>query len=244
VRRATVSVALGCLKIELVASEPSLNSASHPKVSHKRLLGILRQGLATEFPNPKRIGCPGNALLQGIAQKKVSLIEAEPWLEHLGSCSPCYEEFREFRRQWMRQRRPVQARVAVAAILLFTVAGWLWIRTRTSLPMVDTAMLDLRDRSPVRGIETEPALPPLVIPGSVKHLVLDLPIGSREGSYDVALLSEAGDEVVRTAGVAQLENHSVILRAEIDLERVRRGAYFLGIRQHDLKWTLVPARVV
>ena len=117
------------------------------------------------------------------------------------------------------------------------------MRTRTSLPMVDTAMLDLRDRSPVRGIETETALPPLVIPRSVKHLVLDLPIGSREGNYDVALLNAAGDEVVRTGGLAQLENHSVILRVEIDLERVRRGPYFLGIRQRDLEWTLVPARV-
>jgi hypothetical protein len=196
-----------------------------------------------EFPNPERIGCPGNALLQGIAQKKVSLTEAEPWLEHLGSCSPCYQEFREFRRQWVRQRRRVEARVAGALILLLAVAGWMWIRTRTSLPMVDTAMLDLRDRSPVRGIETEPALPPLVIPRSVKHLVLDLPIGSREGNYDVALLNDAGDEVVRAAGIAQLENHSVILRVEVDLGRVRRGPYFLGIRQRGLEWTLVPARV-
>jgi hypothetical protein len=220
-----------------------LKSESHPKVSHKQLLGILRQGLATEFPNPERIGCPGNALLQGIATKKVSLTAAEPWLDHLGSCSPCYQEFREFRRRWVRQRRGVEAWVAVAAILLFAVAGWLWIRTRTSLPMVDTAMLDLRDRSPVRGIETEPALPPLVIPRSVKHLVLDLPTGSREGNYDVALLNDAGDEVVRAAGIAQLENHSVILRVEIDLGRVRRGPYSLGIRQRGLEWTRLPARV-
>jgi hypothetical protein len=220
-----------------------LNSASHPKVSHKQLLGILRQRLTTEFPNPERIGCPGNGLLQGIAQKKVSLTEAEPWLEHLSSCSPCYQEFREFRRQWVRQRRRLEAWVSVAAILFFALAGWLWVRTRIALPMVDTAKLDLRDRSPVRGIETEPALPPLIIPRSVKHLVLDLPIGSREGNYDVALLNDAGDEVVRTAGKAQLENHSVILRVEIDLGTVQRGSYSLGIRQRGLEWTLVPARV-
>jgi hypothetical protein len=86
-------------------------------------------------------------------------------------------------------------------------------------------------------------LPPLIIPRSVKHLVLDLPIGSREGNYDVALLNDAGDEVVRTAGKAQLENHSVILRVEIDLGTVQRGSYSLGIRQRGLEWTLVPARV-
>lgn len=212
-------------------------------MSHKQLLGILRQRLTTEFPNPERIGCPGNGLLQGIAQKKVSLTEAEPWLEHLSSCSPCYQEFREFRRQWVRQRRRLEAWVSVAAILFFALAGWLWVRTRIALPMVDTAKLDLRDRSPVRGIETEPALPPLIIPRSVKHLVLDLPIGSREGNYDVALLNDAGDEVVRTAGKAQLENHSVILRVEIDLGTVQRGSYSLGIRQRGLEWTLVPARV-
>jgi hypothetical protein len=230
-------------QIELVPNGFSLSSERHPSMSHKQLLDVLRQGLATEFPNPERIGCPGDALLRGIAQKKVSLAEADPWLEHLGSCSPCYQEFREFRRQWMSQRRRVSAGVGVAAILLFAVAGWFWVRTRTSLPIIDTAVLDLRDRSPVRGPTTEPALPSFETPRTVKHLVLDLPIGSKEGSYDVALLNEAGEEVLRTAGTAQLEDHNVIMRVNLDFSNVLRGSYSLGVRQRDLEWTRFPVVV-
>ena len=94
-------------QIELIASGLSLSTESQSNAADKRLLDILRQGLATEFPNPERIGCPGNALLKGIAQGKVSLTEAEPWLDHLGSCSPCFQEFKEFRRQSAIQRRRV-----------------------------------------------------------------------------------------------------------------------------------------
>ena len=115
------------------------------------MLDILRQGLATEFPNPERIGCPGDALLKGIAQGKVSLIEAEPWLDHLGSCSPCFQEFKEFRRQSAMQRRSVLTWVATAAVLLFALGGWLWVRARRSVEATDTAVLDLRERSVARG---------------------------------------------------------------------------------------------
>src|SRR5258708_20008764 len=117
-------------QIELLASGLSLSSESQSNAADKRLLDILRQGLATEFPNPERIGCPGNALLKGIAQGKVSLTEAEPWLEHLGSCSPCFQEFKEFRRQSAIQRRHVLTWVSTSPLLLFAVGGWLWVRAR------------------------------------------------------------------------------------------------------------------
>ncbi len=138
-------------QIELIASGLSLSTESQSNAADKRLLDILRQGLATEFPNPERIGCPGSALLKGIAQGKVSLTEAEPWLDHLGSCSPCFQEFKEFRRQSAIQRRRVMTWVATAAVLLFAVGGWLWVRARHSVEATDTAVLDLRERSVARG---------------------------------------------------------------------------------------------
>jgi hypothetical protein len=55
----------------------------------------------------------------------------------------------------------------------------------------DVAVLDLRDRSVARGQNpSETGQAPLEIPRTAKHLVLDLPIGSKEGSYEVALLNE------------------------------------------------------
>src|SRR5260370_33358570 len=116
------------------------------------MLEVLRQGLATEFPNPERTGCPGNALLKGIAHGKVSLTEAKPWLEHFGSCSPCFQEFNEFRRQSAIRRQRMLTWVTTAAVLLFAGGGWLWVRARHSVEgRTDPAVLVLRERSLVGG---------------------------------------------------------------------------------------------
>ena len=142
----------------------------------------------------------------------------------------------------MRRRR-TQGWLAVAAVLVFAVAGWLWMRTR---PLVQTASitLDLRERSVSRGQNpADAAQPPLDIPHGAKHLTVEMPIGSKEGSYDVALFSEAGGEVLHAVGTAQLENHVVILRADVDVEGVRPGPYSLGFRQTGLEWTRFPVRV-
>jgi len=231
-------------QIELLSSGLSLSSESQSNAADKRLLDSLRQGLATEFPNPERIGCPGNALVKGIAQGKVPLIEAEPWLDHLGSCSPCFREFKEFRRQAATQRRRVLTLVATAAVLLFAVGGWLLVRARRSAEATDTAVLDLRERSVARGqTSSETGHAPLEIPRTAKHLVLDLPIGSKEGPYDVGLLTETGDQILRTTGMAQLHDHITELQVDVDLRSVRPGAYSLGVRQPSLEWTRYPIRV-
>jgi hypothetical protein len=208
------------------------------------LLDILRQGLATEFPNPERIGCPGSALLKGIAQGRVSLTEAEPWLDHLGSCSPCFQEFKEFRRQSVIQRRRALILVATAAVLLFAVGGWLWVRARRSVEATDVAVLDLRERSVARGqSQSEAHQAPLEISRTTKHLVLDLPIGSKEGPYDVGLLTGTGEQILRATGMAELHDHIIDLRVDVDLGGVQAGAYSLGLRQDGLEWTRYPIRV-
>src|SRR5713226_6800574 len=149
--RLSFSYTWAVFQIELLASGLSLSSESQSNAADKRLVDILRQGLATEFPNPKRIGCPGNALLKGVAQGKVSLTEAEPWLDHLSSCSPCFQEFRKFRTQVASQRHRVQIWVAATAVLVFAAAGWIWVRNRRSVQTTTTVVLDLTQRSVARG---------------------------------------------------------------------------------------------
>ena len=231
-------------QIELLASGLSLSSESKSNAADKRLLDILRQGLATEFPNPERIGCPGNALLKGIAQGKVSLTEAEPWLDHLGSCSPCFQEFKEFRRESAIHRRRVLIWAATAAVLIFAVGGWLWVRTRHSVQATDVAVLDLRERSVARGqSQSEADQAPLEISRTAKHLVLDLPIGSKEGPYDVGVLTDTGDQILRATGMTEVHDHVTALRVDIDLNSVRAGAYSLGVRQPNQNWTRYPIRI-
>lgn len=130
--------------------------------------------------------------------------------------------------------------IGAAAVLLIVIGGLLWVRSR---PQVQTATvtIDLRERSVARGEnppETNQA--PLELSLQTRHVVLDLPIGSKEGSYEVALLSGGGEYVRGTTGIAQLQNHTVILNVDIDLAGVSAGSYFLGVRQPGLAWSRYP----
>ena len=58
-----------------------------------------------EFPNPERVGCPPSEVLKGMASHRVPLAEAEKWLDHLGSCSPCYRDFSQFQKTYQLRRK-------------------------------------------------------------------------------------------------------------------------------------------
>ena len=118
------------------------------------------------------------------------------------------------------------------------------MRTRPSVEATDTAVLDLRERSVVRGQNpSKTGQAPLEISHSVKHLILNLPIGSRDGAYDVGLLTETGDTILRATGTAQLHDHVTRLWVDVDVRSVPPGTYFLGVRQPELEWTRYPISV-
>jgi hypothetical protein len=142
------------------------------------------------------------------------------------------------------QRRRVLTWVATAAVLLFAVGGWLWVRARHSVQTTETTVLDLRERSVARRQgPSDAGQAPLEIPRTAKHLVLDLPIGSKEGAYDVGLITNTGDELLRARGMAELHDHITDLRVDVDLSDVKAGTYSLGLRQAGLEWTRYPIRV-
>src|SRR5271157_5047507 len=225
-------------------SRQVLNEQEEFNKEEKRVLDLLARGLSREFPNPQRVGCPDSAVLRGIAFRKLRLSEVDRWLEHLSSCSPCYQEFTELRKEATSQRRRTQAWLAVAAVIILAVAGWLWVRTQHSVRPTETAVLDLRGFSVGRGQNpTQTDQRPLEIQRSAKHLILDLPIGSKEGTYDIAILSESGAHILGATGTAQLQDHIVSLRADVDVGGVPPGLYLLALRQPGLEWTRYPLRV-
>src|SRR5271165_5486089 len=194
----------------------------------KCVLDLLTQGLSREFPNPQRVGCPDFAVLRGIAFRKLRLAEVEPWLEHLGSCSPCFQEFTELRKQATTRRRHTQAWLAVAAVPIFAVAGWLWVRTQHSVQPTETAVLDLRELSVARGQNpTQSDQRPLEIHRSAKHLILDLPIGSKEGAYDIAILSESGTQILGPAAPRSCRITLSACGLMSTLAEFRQGCIFL-----------------
>jgi hypothetical protein len=207
-------------------------------------LDLLARGLSREFPNPQRVGCPGPGVLRSIALHKLPLSEADPWLDHLSSCSPCFQEFSEIRKQNAGQRKRTQIWLAAAAMVLLAVGGWLWVRSRPSGQTAAVVVLDLRGRATVRGEGTpEGSQPPLQVPRSAKTLDLELPIGSNEGPYEVVLLNPNGTELFRTNATAKLEDHVVVLRIAVDIAGFPPGGYFLGIRQSGPDWTRFPVRL-
>lgn len=64
------------------------------------------------------------------------------------------------------------------------------------------------------------------IPRSAKHVLVELPTGSREGVYEIAVLgrsdkANAPDEqqvLLNGTGSAKLENHPMVLRADLIFE--------------------------
>ena len=206
---------------------------------------MLARGLSREFPNPERVGCPDSSILRGIASHKLPLAQAAPWFDHLSACSPCFQDFNKFRREATGQRRRVPMWLAAAAVLLFVVGGWLWLRSRPSGQTAAVVVLDLRGRAAARGGSTsETSQPSLEVPRNARSLNLELPIGSNEGAYDVALLNPNGAELFRTSATAKLEDHIVVLRADVNLAGISPGSYFLGLRQPGLEWMRFPIRVL
>jgi hypothetical protein len=225
-------------EVNNVASELYLTHHKQPAIDDKGVLDVLSRGLATEFRNPSRIGCPSTAILEGIALHKITLSESAQWLDHLGSCSPCFIEFTGIRKRLQFQR---QLKGGSVLVILMAVLG-LWLGLHSQLePLAST--LDLRDYSVERGHQRPANHSRLELSRRTKHLILYLPIGSKEGSYEFALLKQTGDELVITSGIAQLKNHVVILQADLDLSRVPPDSYFLGIRQPGLEWARFLVRV-
>lgn len=135
--------------------------------------------------------------------------------------------------------------LAAAAMVLLAVAGWMWMQSRPSGQTAAVVVLDLRGRSTARGENpSETSQPPLEVPRSAKSLNLELPVGSNEGAYDVALLNPSGAELFRASATAKLEDHIVVLRAAVDLAGVPPGSYFLGVRQPGLGWMRFAIRLL
>ena len=73
---------------------------------------------------------------------------------------------------------------------------------------------------------------------------MELPIGSKEGTYDLTLLSETGAQILVASATAKLEDQNVTLRADIDVGGVGPGSYVLALRQPGQEWSRYPLRIL
>jgi hypothetical protein len=200
-------------------------------------LDTLGRGLVKEFPNPDRAGCPGSDVLKRIASHEMPLAEAEKWLDHLTSCSPCYSDFSQF--QAAHQRRRTQRLLAIAASILIAIgiAGWVLFQKHNESLVAQIAVLDLRNRSIPRGTEPNPAEPPLEINHAATHWNIYLPLGSSEGQYDIRILTPSGELLFAVGGTAKLTDHITSLQIPASSLSSRSGRYVLQIRKTGSQWS-------
>jgi hypothetical protein len=220
--------------------ESVLNSKTYSRRDEKRILDVLGRGLLKDFPNPERIGCPGADVLKKITSHEMPLSEAEKWLDHLGSCSPCYADFKRFREAFERQRRQRWLAAAAGILLAVGVLGWALLHKRNESFVAQTAVLDLRDRSVARGGEPTPGEQPLEISRGVKRLSVYLPLGSAEGPYEIRIAMTAGSRVFATSGVASVKDGVTSIQAVIDLSSASSGQYVFQFRRPDSEWNSYP----
>lgn len=210
----------------------------------KRILAALGRGLSQEYPNPDRVGCPRSGVVRDIAFHKLPLAQAEPWLDHLSSCSPCYRDYSGFRDTYQFRRKTTFLAIAVCVLIVGFVGSRTLIQKQQQNHLAQNALLDLRDRSVTRGIEPgSEALPgerPLEVTHQVTHLNLYLPNDSSEGPYEVRILRPSGESLLITSGVAKRDRGIVSLQVVVSLAPAGRGPYVLQIRRSGLEWNYYP----
>jgi hypothetical protein len=220
--------------------EAALNSKGYSERDEKRILDALGRGLLKEFPNPDRAGCPGSDVLRRIASHAMPLEEAEKWLDHLTSCSPCYRDFSELQADYRHRRMQTVLAIAASILIVVGVAGWALFFKHTGPPVVQTAVLDLRNRSVPRGGEANPSEQPLEVGRGVKRLNVYLPLGSAEGPYELRIAPTGGSAVFATSGVASLKDGVTSIEAVVDLSSASSGRYVLQIRRPNSEWNSYP----
>jgi len=220
-----------------------LDAKGYSARKEQRLLDALGRGLLKEFPNPERSGCPGADVLKRIASRTMPLNEAEKWLDHLGSCSPCYGDFSEFRRvHELRQKRALFA-IAASILLAAGIAGWVLLQRHNEPLVAQTVVLDLRNRSVARDTEPLPTEPALEIPRNASHLDIYLPLGSSDGPYELRISTRKGTTLFSGKGVAKVEQGATHLQVEVDLSSAGHDLYVLQLQKTGSGWASYPLRI-
>ena len=217
--------------------EAGLNAKEYSERDEKRILDALGRGLLKEFPNPDRAGCPGSDVLKRIASHEMPLAEAEKWLDHLTSCSPCYSDFSQVEATYRRRRTRTFLAIAAGILIVASLAGWAFLGKHKESFIAQTAVLDLRNRSIPRGTEPNSAEPPIEVNRAATQWNIYLPVGSSEGQYDIRILSPSGELLLAAGGTAKLTDQITSLQIPMTFLSSRAGPYVLQIRKIGSKWS-------
>jgi hypothetical protein len=160
------------------------------------------------------------------------LDQAEKWLDHLGSCSPCYSDFSEFRKSHELRKKRTLLAIAASILVVAGITGWVLLQRHNETLVAQTAVLDLTNRSLPRGTEPKPAEPPLTVSRAAAHWNILLPFGSNDGPYDIRLLAGSGELLVSTKADAKLTDGVALIQISVDLSSRSPGQCVLRLTRN------------
>ena len=222
------------------------NGGQRPDPSGFQIENEMDLVLGRAHPNPSREGCPPAELLQRLARRELPI--GDPAYDHIGKCSPCYQELRTIQQTDAARRVASTARRrlawAAAAVLVLSVGAGAWLMSRgDSSGAVTVAQLDLRPYAIARG-ETQPADRPLLqLPHGRVLVTLLLPTGSEPGPYDVEMRNGSTTANVVAHGSAELRDQVTSLQVNLDLAQFSRGAHQLAVRRQGEDWQTFPVQL-
>src|ERR1039457_1989876 len=211
-------------------------------------------------PNPSRIGCPSQEIIQAIARRNLPL--SHEAFAHLAGCSECFREVKAYQlRAAGRRRKALLAYAAVGAILFCITGSVLWVASgrfsgngshQAASPAVVTASVfyDARWSSFSRGGEDEhdkhgPALQ--LIRSRHLHLSITLALGSDAGLYEIRLCKlNVPNPLCFSSGSAagRPSERGTFMTATLDTSALSPGEYSLFFRhKSDTDWRVLPARL-
>ena len=212
----------------------------------KSLLQIAAAAARTEFGSPERTGCPNSETLKSLARLQPSPQETPDLIDHIGTCSPCFIEYSRYRTIHKHRVRILYALGCAAVVLVcFAAVRSLHMPIGRPLPPARESahsqelVLDLRlkgvSRSDTPDKQDDGTTPRL--PRARLSLSIQLPIGSEDGIYDVALVNSLGQSVMEARGDAKLQNFVEVLPVQVNLADLAPGLYQLRVRRAQAQWS-------
>jgi hypothetical protein len=219
-----------------------------PEAKFDRLKKLLQDSILRDYPNPERKGCPGGVIVQELAERPLDQsIEDDPHWNHITHCSECYREFLVFNEASRRRARTRKAVVGWGLALgaaVIAIAALLGVRQSTIFPKRPqnaelvyakrTIVIPSMERS--GNVDEEK---PLFLERLPLELTIQLPVGSRAGTYELQLKRD-DRTVLLTGGNAEINHGITAFTVRKDLSSVEPGRYSMEVRQVPHDWNLYP----
>jgi hypothetical protein len=133
--------------------------------------------------------------------------------------------------------------VAASVLIVVALATWVAIRRHDSGLVARSEVVDLRNRSVVRGMEPPPNETPIKISHRVSHLDIYLPLGSNDGPYELHIATRNQELVFTGEAEAKVQQGITSLSVDINVSSARPGLYTLQLQRVGSEWISYPLRI-